>query len=63
MNIFGGEDYEKLEKLDHAVDSIRIRFGNDAIMRASFLKKPVEHMAGRAVRAEKKLDYTEIEVE
>jgi len=32
-------------------------------MRASFLKKPVEHMAGRAVRAEKKLDYTEIEVE
>lgn len=63
MNIFGGEDYEKLEKLDHAVDSIRTRFGNDAIMRASFLKKPVEHMAGRAVRAEKKLDYTEIEVE
>ena len=26
MNIFGGEDYEKLEKLDHAVDSIRTRF-------------------------------------
>lgn len=32
-------DYEKLEKLDKAVDSIRERFGNGAIQRASFIKK------------------------
>lgn len=32
-------DYEKLEKLDKAVDSIRERFGKGAIQRASFIKK------------------------
>lgn len=63
MNIFEGEKYEKLERLDQAVDAIRTKFGSGAVMRASFLEKPVAHMAGREVRAEKKLDYKDIEIE
>ena len=31
---------KKHEKLDQALDEIRKRFGNDAVVRASFLKKP-----------------------
>ena len=37
MNLFDTTDYEKMEKMDQAVDQIRKKFGNNAIMRASFL--------------------------
>lgn len=37
MSIFDTTDYEKLEKLDRAVDAIRGKFGTDAVRRASFL--------------------------
>lgn len=39
MSLLDNEDYEKLEKLDKAMDSIRERFGTDAVKRASFLKQ------------------------
>lgn len=39
LSLFDDTDYEKLEKLDKAVDSIRDRFGADSIQRASFLKR------------------------
>lgn len=35
LNLFDNTDYEKLEKLDRAMDSIRSRFGNEAVCRAS----------------------------
>lgn len=38
LSLFDDTDYEKLEKLDRAMDSIRERFGPDAVQRASFLK-------------------------
>lgn len=38
MDIFDKTDYEKLEKLDKAVDSIREKFGSGAVKRASFLE-------------------------
>ncbi|MEG0813496.1 MAG: DNA polymerase IV [Clostridium sp.] len=37
MSIFDDTDYEKLEKMDKAVDSIREKFGADSVKRASFL--------------------------
>lgn len=37
MSIFDTTDYEKLERLDKAVDTIRGKFGADAVKRASFL--------------------------
>ena len=39
LSFLDDTDYEKLEKLDKAVDSIRERFGSGAIQRASFIKK------------------------
>lgn len=37
MNLFDNTDYEKLEKLDNAVDKIREKYGNDKVKRATFL--------------------------
>ena len=38
MSLFDNTDYEKLEKLDKAMDSIRERFGSGAVKRASFME-------------------------
>lgn len=38
MSLFDNTDYEKLEKLDSAIDSIRKKFGSDAICRAAFME-------------------------
>lgn len=46
LTLFDDTDYDKLEKMDKAVDTIRQKFGSGAIMRASFLKKPIDSMAG-----------------
>lgn len=41
--------YEKLEKLDQAIDQIREKFGSDAVMRASFLNQDkIGHMSGKS---------------
>lgn len=37
MSLFDHKDYEKMERMDQAVDKIRKKFGKNAIMRASFL--------------------------
>lgn len=39
MTLFDNTDYEKLEKLDQAMDDIRKRFGSGAVTRASYLIK------------------------
>lgn len=39
ISLFDDTDYEKLERLEQAVDCIREKFGADAIKRASFLKR------------------------
>lgn len=58
MNIFDQTDYEKLEKLDKAVDKIRGKFGLDSIKRASFLEppRPIDHMTGREIRERRELE-------
>ena len=58
LDMFDTTDYEKLEKMDRAVDEIRKKFGTDAVMRASFLQQPVEHMAGGISKEKRKVDYT-----
>lgn len=58
FSLFDDTDYEKLEKLDKAVDSIRERFGVDAIQRASFLRQDeVDHMSGGISREKRTVDY------
>lgn len=62
LNIFDKTDYEKLEKLDTALDDIRRRHGQDAVMRASFLKSPLDHMSGGISREKRTVDYTKEEI-
>lgn len=45
-NLFDMERFDRLETLNHTIDNIRNRFGEDAIMRASFLEGNVTHMSG-----------------
>lgn len=45
-NLFDMERFDRLEKLDRAVDDIRRKYGEDAVMRACFVKAPVNHMNG-----------------
>lgn len=47
-SLFDSIDVDKYEKLDNAIDSIRLRFGEDAIMRASFVtpEQKLSHMSG-----------------
>ncbi len=57
-SLFDQVDYEKLEKANKAIDSIRAKFGEDSVMRASFLKSRVSPTSGglnKEKRNEKKL--------
>ena len=46
MNLFDMNRYERLSKLDQAVDQVRDKYGHDAILRATFLNNPIYHMTG-----------------
>lgn len=45
-NLFDMEKYDRLAVMNRTVDQIRQRYGEDAILRASFLKSNVSHMSG-----------------
>lgn len=45
-NLFDLQKFDRLEVLDRTVDKIRGRYGEDSIMRASFLTGNVSHMSG-----------------
>lgn len=53
LSLFDDGSYEKMEKLDRAMDSIRERYGSDAVKRASFLssshrgKPQIESVPGK----------------
>lgn len=59
LNLFDDLDYEKLERLDRAVDDIRKRFGADSIVRASFIEdnKKIDHMSGGISREKRTVNY------
>jgi DNA polymerase IV len=59
INLFDMNRYERLSKLDAAVDKVRDRYGTDSIMRAIFLENPVYHMAGGIPPEKRKPDYGE----
>ena len=61
--LFDEIDYDKLEKLDQTVDSLRKRFGMDSVMRAAFLKQPIDHMSGGISREKRTVDYDRITIE
>ncbi len=45
-SLFDSACYDRLEKVDAAVDALREKFGEGVILRARFLKNPEAHMAG-----------------
>lgn len=53
FRLFEEKNYEKLEKANQAIDSIRKKFGEDAVMRASFLKSDISH-TGRGLNQAKR---------
>lgn len=59
INLFDMNRYEKLTKLDTAVDVVRERYGDDAIMRAVFLENRIYHMAGGIPPEKRKPNYKE----
>ncbi len=61
--LFDEIDYDKLEKLDKTVDSLRKRFGMDSVMRAAFLKQPIDHISGGISREKRTVDYDRITIE
>mgnify|MGYP000856163760 CR=1 FL=1 len=57
LNLFDMNCYEKLSRLDLAVDSIRERYGEDSIIRAVFLDGPIYHMSGGISPEKRKPNY------
>ena len=63
IQLFDSADYEKLEKMDAAIDRIRRRYGIDAVRRSAFLKSPIDHMSGGISREKRTVDYEKIGIQ
>lgn len=62
-DLFDNTDYEKLEYMDQAVDSIRLRYGNDSLKRAALLEGKIDHMEGGISREKRTVDYARLKIE
>lgn len=63
ISLFDSMNFEKQEKLDQAIDAIRLRYGTDSIKRASFLKQEqIDHANGGISREKRTVDYSKVEV-
>lgn len=58
LGLFDAMDYEKLARWNRTIDGIRIRYGNDAVVRASFLSGQIDHMSGGISRERRSVDYS-----
>lgn len=52
-NLFDRDKYDRFSRLNAAVDEIRSQYGEDAVMRAVFLKSPIPHMSGGIDKAKR----------
>ncbi len=60
LNLFTMDSYEKQEKLDHAIDSIRKKYGEEAIFRAAYINGPVRPLNGGISKEKRKADGEEV---
>lgn len=65
IGLFDAFDYEKQKRVEMAVDTLRRKYGNDSIKRASFITSPqrkeenlIDHMSGGISREKRTVDYT-----
>ena len=63
MKLFEEFDYERQERMDAAVDSIRARYGIDAVKRAVFLESPIDHLSGGISREKRSVDYQKLKID
>ncbi|HIX58892.1 MAG TPA: DNA polymerase IV [Candidatus Blautia gallistercoris] len=66
LDLFSGASYEKWEQMDQTVDTIRSRFGMDAVKRASFLEeanRQIDHLSGGISREKRTVDYQKIKID
>jgi DNA polymerase-4 len=56
-NMFDWDRYERMGKLDSAIDKIRNRYGEDSVVRACFLNSGTSHMQG-GISKEKRTGIT-----
>lgn len=63
LDMFDSTDYGKLQCMDETIDGIRKRFGMDAVMRASFINSPIDHLSGGISREKRQVDYKQIRIE
>ena len=56
LDLFTMNSYEKYEKLDQAIDRIRAKYGEEAVVRASYIEGGVSHMSGGIKKENKKPD-------
>ena len=52
-NLFEKDRYERLSKLDKAIDSIRSKYGEDSVQRACFVGNKHSHMSGGIDKAKR----------
>ena len=62
IQLFGGKNYDKMAKLDQAIDSIRGKYGVDSVKRAVFQQNKVEHIAGKMSKEKRSVDYDELDI-
>lgn len=62
LSLFDTTNYEKYERLDRTVDTIRTRFGLDAIKRATFLDSPIDHLSGGITREKRSVNYNNVDI-
>jgi DNA polymerase-4 len=62
LSFLNNIDFEKQERLDTAVDKIRLRYGIDAIKRATFINAPIDHLGGGISREKRTVDYSKIDI-
>lgn len=57
INLFDMDKYKKWHLLDHTIDEIRNRYGDNSIKRSTFLNNPIYHMAGGISVDKRKPNY------
>ena len=68
MSFFDKTDYEKQKKAEQAIDQLRKRFGQDVVMRASFLPSSntenmtIDHMGGGISREKRSVNYSKEDI-
>lgn len=72
LDLFDRTDYIKLEKLDRTIDTIRRRYGIDAVKRAVFVNgaeqeslgaRNLDHMEGGISREKRMVDYSKLVIQ